>query len=112
MSDARKGGDHQHGERCHLVYITGNTEYHTQDGICVAVRDLATSQWNEAHPAIGKELVGGLRIAVEGIEPHPQEIKEGDCLCFDGRQSRAPVVTSKVVGRRRPSKKTVLKYKP
>ena len=42
--------------RVHTVFVTRNREYHTRDGICVAVRDLKTTAWMALHDAMGMEI--------------------------------------------------------
>ena len=107
--DGHEGHDHE--RRKHRVCITGNTEYHLHDNVCVAVKDLATGQFVEEHAAIGKELVGGINMAAEVVAPNdPHAVEPGDCLCFQSGK-RSPLLTSRMVGSRRPSKDTVLKYR-
>ena len=48
------------------VYTTKNTEYHAFDGVCVAVRDVASGRWLSGHSALGRRIEGGVRIFDNG----------------------------------------------
>jgi len=52
--------------RRRFVYQTRNTEYHTLDGMCVAVRDRNTGKWDTDHPALHKRIEGGVRTFSNG----------------------------------------------
>src|SRR4029079_8985464 len=69
--------------RRHRVYVTRNTEYHTRDGICVAVRDRTSQSFRNAHIALNLKIEGGVRVYSNGacvpnvISPLP-----GDAIFF------------------------------
>src|SRR5436190_16014015 len=71
--------------RRHRVFVTRNSEYHTRDGVCVAVRDLRTGRFIEHHMAIGKQVSSGIRFNDEGgiasISP-PGDAHVGEQLCL------------------------------
>ena len=99
-----------HERRTHRVYVTGNSEYHVDGDVCVAVKNLVTGAFLAVHPALGKTLVGGLRFGDQAALPHPSRVEAGDCLCFESARTRIPVVTSQLKSARRPSKRTVMAY--
>lgn len=42
--------------RVHTCFVTHNCEYHTREGVCVAVRDRASSAWIAGHRAVGLSI--------------------------------------------------------
>ncbi len=46
--------------RVHTCFITRNREYHVRSGVCVAVRDRATSAWISGHRALGMRLIAAV----------------------------------------------------
>jgi hypothetical protein len=46
--------------RVHTCFITRNREYHVRSGVCVAVRDRATSAWIAGHRALGMRLMAAV----------------------------------------------------
>ena len=52
--------------RRRFVYLTRNTEYHTFDGTCVAVRNRNTGEWDPGHPALRRRIEGGVRTFSNG----------------------------------------------
>jgi hypothetical protein len=92
--------------------MTRNTEYHLQSGICVAVRDRASGNWQLCHGALGRHLVGSIRRKA-GREPYPTVDKPevGDSLFFTLRDREGPeVLTSNLLAIERPQKATVAAY--
>lgn len=88
------------------VYATRNSEYHTKDDICVAVRDLRTGAWVPSHRALRRRLEGGVRVFSNGaVLPSLEAPRVGDSMYFHlaedddrGRQ----LVTSRLQEIRRP----------
>ena len=98
--------------RRRVTYMTRNTEYHLEGGICVAVRDRATGNWQLCHGALGRRLTGSLRRKA-GLEPFPtlETPEVGDALFFaERREDGAEVLTSNLLGIERPQKTTVAAY--
>lgn len=100
--------------RIHKVFVTRNSEYHTRDGYCVAVRDLRTGEFMPTHSALGKHISSGVHFNDDGgiaglSEPgHPHL---GDKLCFtsdDG--ANHDLLTSPLESVKRPSLTTVEHY--
>lgn len=92
--------------------MTRNTEYHLSAGICVAVRDRATGNWQLCHDALGRRLSGSVRRKA-GVEPYPTlETPEiGDALFFASpRTNGSEVLTSNLLSIERPQKATVAAY--
>jgi len=98
--------------RRRVTYMTRNTEYHLEGGICVAVRDRASGNWQLCHEAIGRRLSASVRRK-SGAEPFPTlETPEiGDALYFaPGRVEGIDVLTSSLLSIERPEKATVAAY--
>jgi hypothetical protein len=95
-----------------FMYVTRNTEYHFQDGICVAVRDRRTGQFLAGHVALGMRLVGGVNMSPHGIRFPKSEIPAvGDALCLTKSiESSHQIVTSRVEAIGRPTRDTVAMY--
>ncbi|HVY49609.1 MAG TPA: hypothetical protein VHB21_27135 [Minicystis sp.] len=102
--------------RRHRVYVTRNTEYHTRDGICVAVRDRKSNAFRTAHIALALKVEGGVKIYPNGAcVPNVQSPGEGDAIFFthvtsDGEERQ--IVTSRLEKVDRPPKRDVLRYPP
>lgn len=98
--------------RRRVAYMTRNTEYHLESGVCVAVRDRATGNWQLCHGALGRRLAASLRLK-DGRPPQPSlEAPEvGDALFFGPRGgSAAEVLTSSLLSIERPQKTTIDTY--
>ncbi len=98
-----------HNRRKNQMFVTRNTEYHVQAGVCVAVRDLRTSTWLDGHLAVGRELSGGVRLLPNGSAiPVPAAPQVGEALYFSagGRE----LITSVLCAVERPSKELVEQY--
>lgn len=95
-----------------FAYVTRNTEYHFQEGTCVAVRDRRTGQFLAAHVALGMRLVGGVNMTPNGLRlPKSERPEVGDALCLTKSiESSHQIVTSRVESIERPSRDTVSKY--
>jgi len=101
--------------RRYRVFVTRNSEYHCRDDVCVAVRDVASGDFVNDHPAIGRRMAGGIRFHADGRvrsfsrrgeEPHP-----GETLFFsDGRRDLA-LRTSELRATMRPPKQAVRHYR-
>lgn len=95
-----------------FTYVTRNTEYHLQEGICVAVRDRRTGQFLQAHVAIGMRLVGGVNMSPNGLRlPKSEKPEVGDALCLTKSiESSHQIVTSRVEAIERPSRPSAVTY--
>jgi hypothetical protein len=99
--------------RRHRVYVTRNTEYHTRDGLCVAVRDRQSGEFYAHHYAVGKPLREGIRYDDGGRlrgASLPDKIEVGDALHFSKDPMSLDVLTSPLEAIRRPSRNTVDTY--
>src|SRR6478736_10478433 len=95
--------------RRHRMFVTRNTEYHVRDGVCVAVRDLRSDTWLDAHLALHRRVTGGVRILANGTAiPSCEAPRIGEALYFgeDGRE----LITSQLCEVERPSKAIVRTY--
>jgi hypothetical protein len=103
--------------RLRVAYVTRHTEYHTQGGVCVAVRSRVTGQWLLRHSALGRRISAAIRLAtIEGPGPGmetpddapPSRPRVGDALYFgtDGPD----VVTTNLLSIARPERTTVCTY--
>lgn len=93
--------------RKHRLYLTRNTEYHTRDGICVAVRDRQTGRWLHSHLALSRPLTG---VRARGQGPTSTgEPGVGDALFFESAGER-DLVTSALCAVDRPPKEIVGRY--
>lgn len=91
------------------VYVTRNTEYHFQDEVCVAVRDLRTRRWLQAHLAVNRKLTSGLRVNRGGTAlPTGEPPSIGDSLYF-GDEER-DLITSVLCAIERPSRDVIAEY--
>ena len=92
------------------MYVTHNTEYHTRDSVCVAVRDRRTGQWESEHRALGHKMTGALHSPrAPGELPFRNDPEPGDQVIFEnGRQHH--VVTSELERVTRPPRELVALY--
>jgi len=90
--------------------VTHNTEYHTRDGICLAVRDRRTGQWDASHRALGHKMCGALHTPRSATElPYNDVPQPGDQVVFDnGKQHH--VITSELERVTRPPREMVARY--
>jgi len=98
--------------RRRVTYMTRNTEYHLESGICVAVRDRATGNWQLCHGALGRRLSASVRQQ-GGLAPRPSlDAPElGDALFFGPcGPSATEVLTSSLLSIERPQKATIDAY--
>lgn len=96
--------------RRHKVYVTHNTEYHTRDGVCVAVRDRRTGQWDARHRALGHMMSGSLHTPRTATDPPFRNVPEpGDQVVFDNGQKHH-VITSELERVTRPPRELVAHY--
>jgi hypothetical protein len=98
--------------RRRVAYMTRNTEYHLESGVCVAVRDRATGNWQLCHGALGRRLSASVRQK-EGVPPRPSldAPEVGDALFFGPSGSTgAEVLTSCLLSIERPQKATIDAY--
>ena len=88
--------------RCHVVYITQNTEYHCRLRECVAVRDRRTGHWRRDHWAVRGQLVGSV---------HNREVQRtpgvGGRLLIEGGRA---ILTSRVEMVGRPDRSAIFRY--
>ena len=86
--------------RIHTCYFTENREYHVRAGVCVAVRDRASSVWIAGHRAIGMRL--------RALPPGAPYV--GRPLEFYSVELEQVIKTSPVVDILRPNKNDVQFY--
>lgn len=84
--------------RVHTVFVTRNREYHTNRGVCVAVRDRRSTAWISNHEAIGMALQ--LNNDDEIVQGRPLQLLS----------PFASIYTSKVLDIFRPGRKTFQMY--
>ncbi len=63
--------------------MTKNSEYHLQDGLCVAVRDRPSGNWLAEHQALDRALAGAL-VYRDGDVVLCSTPAPGDHLVFEG----------------------------
>ena len=101
-------------ERRHnRVYVTRHHEYHTRDGICVAVRDTRSSEFVLDHTAIGRRFTGTIRYGARGIEgiAKPEDATAGARMHFaNGVDDPHSVLTTELLAIERPEKAVVERY--
>jgi hypothetical protein len=95
--------------RRHRVYVTRNTEYHTRDNRCVAVRDRRTGLWMWEHSAIWSRVLGGVSFQNGGIRPSPGIPNVGDSLYLHRRDGE-DLITSSLETVQRPDREVVTIY--
>lgn len=90
--------------------MTHNTEYHTRDDVCVAVRDRRTGEWDAEHKALGHKMSGALHTPrFSGDFPYRNAPEAGDQVVFDdGRKHH--VITSELERVTRPPREIVQYY--
>jgi hypothetical protein len=95
--------------RRNKLFVTRNTEYFLNDGVCVAVRDRRTEAWLDGHLAIGRPLSGGVRVLKNGEAiPVKDDPQVGEALYFsDGGRE---LITSVLCSIGRPSREVALQY--
>jgi hypothetical protein len=89
--------------------VTRNTEYHVEDGTCVAVRNRRTREFVQGHLALERKLEGALAFFPNGaIAPNPGEPRPGESIYFasEGRD----LVTSPLESVERPDKDAAAAY--
>src|SRR6187549_1162887 len=86
------------------VYVTHNTEYHLYDGVCVAVRDRNTREFDRSHIAIGRKLEGALAQG-EGLAGFHRRPVPGDAMLFQA--GKREVITSPVERVTRPPREVI-----
>jgi hypothetical protein len=99
--------------RTRRVYVTKNHEYHTKDGVCVAVRDTRTGEFLGRHSALGKKVTGAVVLSESGIESisPPEAATLGQRIHFAvDVDDRRDVLTSSVTAIERPPREVVAKY--
>jgi hypothetical protein len=100
---------HRPERRRRRVYVTRNTEYHVEDGTCIAVRDRRTQEFVQGHLALERRVEGSLKFFANGtVEPNAGEPQPGQSIFFanDGRD----LVTSPVEAVARPDLETIQAY--
>ena len=92
------------GQVC--VFVTENTEYHTRDHVCVAVRDRHSHQWIRGHMAIGSPVSGSFASGPgDDFAIHIGSVSLGERICFENG-----VLTSHVCSVRSPGPNTLSCY--
>lgn len=89
------------------MYVTHNTEYHLHDGVCVAVRDKNTGEFDRSHLAIGHRLEGALAQG-RGIAGFHAQPDVGDSMLFQA--GKRELITSAVERVTRPPREIVQRY--
>ena len=95
--------------RRHRVYLTKNTEYHTRDNRCVAVKDRVTGLWIWEHKALWARVLGGLSFQNGGIRPTAGVPNIGESLYLH-RSDGEDLVTSDLEDVLRPEADIVEMY--
>jgi hypothetical protein len=91
------------------MYVTRNSEYHFQAGVCVAVRERGSGHWLLTHPALKRPISGSIRRnRSQEPYPSPETPRVGDGLLFVALGPE--VVTSNVLSIARPEKAMVGAY--
>lgn len=101
--------------RRHRVFVTKNSEYHTRDGICIAVRDRTTGRFCEDHMALGKRVSSGIRFNDEGgiasiSQPGNAHIGEQLCFTAGDHDLEHEIITSPLTAILRPPKEILRVY--
>jgi hypothetical protein len=96
------------------VYVTRNTEYHVEDGTCVAVRNRRTQEFVHGHLALERRVEGALKFFSNGsIAPNAGEPQPGESLYFanEGQLTEGrDLVTSPLESVARPDQETIGAY--
>jgi hypothetical protein len=113
MHSSRESSSYRGPERRRRVtYMTRNTEYHLESGVCVAVRDRNSGNWQLCHGALGRRLSASVRRQ-PGHAPSPSLDAPalGDALFFGPSGSDgSEVLTSSLQSIERPQKTTIDAY--
>jgi hypothetical protein len=96
--------------RRHRVYVTRNTEYHTRDNRCVAVRDRHSGLWLWEHNALWSRVLGGIAFSNGGVRPCPGVPDVGQSLYLHPKEGAEDIITSTLVGVSRPERDVVAYY--
>jgi hypothetical protein len=99
--------------RRRFVYLTRNTEYHTHDGVCVAVRDRRTGAWSSSHPALKRRIEGGVRTLTNGCALptlHPPQVGAPMYFVLATGDEDSQLVTSRIESIDRPEWHDVARY--
>jgi len=96
--------------RRHRVYVTRNTEYHTRDNRCVAVRDRHSGMWLWEHSALWSRILGGISFFNGGVKPMPGVPDVGQSLYLHPHRGNDDIVTSTLVAIERPQREVVTTY--
>jgi hypothetical protein len=99
--------------RRRFVYVTRNTEYHTLDSVCVAIRDRRTGHWIERHSALKRRIEGGVRMYSNGcVLPTMDPPAIGDPMYFTlgSGDEDMQLVTSRVLEINRPDRADLKRY--
>ncbi len=100
--------------RRRVVYVTKNTEYHTHDGVCVAIRDKRSGSWLDRHSALARRIEGGVRTYSNGcVLPTMEPPAVGDPMYFvlGNGDEDVQLVTSRVEAIDRPDRSDVSRYR-
>jgi hypothetical protein len=93
------------------VYVTRNTEYHVDDGTCVAVRNRRTQEFVHGHLALERRVEGALTFfANGGFAPNAGEPKPGESIYLSSDASPRDLVTSPLEAVERPDQATIAAY--
>jgi hypothetical protein len=94
------------------IYTTQNTEYHTLDGVCIAVRDRKTNTWLARHAAMRARLEGGVQVDRYGaMLPAPNGPEVGHRIFFEDYEEDQQILTSRLQAIRRPLPEELDHYK-
>jgi hypothetical protein len=92
------------------VYVTHNTEYHMHEGVCVAVRDRRTGEWQRDHLAVGRKLEGALAHERSGAGVFHVTPEVGDSMLFQAGPRE--LITSPLERVDRPGRGDIAQYPP
>jgi hypothetical protein len=95
--------------RRHRVYVTRNTEYHTRDNRCIAVRDRGSGDWLSEHKALLCRVLGSIAFRNGGVMPTPGIPQVGDSL-YLYRGGGESLITSSLESVGRPDRGIVAAY--
>ena len=89
--------------RKHNIFVTENSEYHMRGKRCIGVRHRDSGSWDQDHAVLGTDLIASIGKGINFKTPPTI----GERLCFSG-----DILTSQVIGSRRPSVDTASHYRP
>jgi hypothetical protein len=95
--------------RRHRMFVTGNTEYHVKDDICVGIRKIGDGTWITKAKALKARLVGGINSISEILYASPSFPTVGQSLLFINDEGE-DIVTTKVTHIVRPPMEAVRYY--